>query len=172
MLLPFPEDMIGARHHYLTTGAIAACQKWSQAVAEKKTHYIQQTWRDWIEATMPDIHSPAIMANMMDENQFARIPNVNRSPRSMEGKDPYLKTVGLVMKVVALSLLDRMPSKMLADTARRIKKQSDKQHEPDKNKPDVRMTREDFLAYLTTTKKGKPSYGHNHFQIPVRTKRK
>lgn len=135
---------------YLTPDSVEACRKWSEEVAYSKLHFIQATWRDWVEGTLEAIHG-LTGTDSLDELEFLNM----KATAHIHPDDRYLLMLNHVSSCVADALLTKMPAKLVAQNARRILQKEDR------DTGDQNMDPDEFRTAVVTGKCA--SYVHNCF---------
>jgi hypothetical protein len=121
VLTPADAHQTGQRRHpYITLEAVEACRKWSEKVADQKSHYIPPTWKEWMENTNRAIQNCDVKP--LDFDDFIRIPVTTRA----NPDDKYLPVLVSVIRVVSQCLVDKLPAKKLADVATSCKDKTKK----------------------------------------------
>jgi hypothetical protein len=106
------DDNKKVNHPYVPTVIVKACQKWSQKVAEAKTHLISSSWKEWIDNTMRSLADKFPKRDPFCLDDFIRI-----KLRVRNETDDYIVVLNTIVKNVCKSLFQCMPAKKLADKA-------------------------------------------------------
>jgi hypothetical protein len=85
-------------------------QKYSQKVADQKTHFIDSTWRDWIGAVIQKIGDDPSLDQEFDQEAFT---SKLAEPGNMKETDRYLKQYLKIMTHVANCLFDMLTCRRL-----------------------------------------------------------
>ena len=136
--------------HFLSPDSIQACRKWSEEVAYSKLHFIQATWRDWVEGTLEAIHR-VTGRDSLEELEFLNTRAVAHVPSD----DKYLLMLRYVATCTADALLTKMPAKIIAQNASRILEKEDR------DTGDKNMDPNEFRNAMVQGKCA--SYAHNCF---------
>jgi hypothetical protein len=136
-------------HHVMLEETMRCCRRFSEGVAEKKTHYIDSTWRDWIGQVLLEIRQSSHIDQRFNAKSFIKVPNGN-APSS---DDPYLPNHVGVAKIVAQCLFEKLPSKRLV--AKALTAPVNKKH-----KAEV-VTQKDFTSGIIYNKSAK--YQHEYW---------
>lgn len=124
-------------------------QKYSQKVADQKTHFIDSTWRDWIGAVIQKIGEDPSLDQEFDRAAFSKL----EEPGNKADNDRYLLQYRKIMTHVANCLFDMLPAKRLAESARTW-------DENDKNNKKI-VNRDEYSEQILRGKWGK--YSHQYW---------
>jgi hypothetical protein len=114
-----PVDTVNptTRHHFITTESLINCRKWSQHVADMRTHFIESTWRDWMEDIITEIATDIAFDHHYEVDDFIRFDHYRKGRKT--DVDRYMANLGSVIKIVSTSLWDKLPAKRLAEVAKK-----------------------------------------------------
>ena len=113
-----PHDAINStanKHRFISAEAIAKCRHWSQEIATRKAYFLESPWREWIEHTLESIRESTQLDQHLDERNFILLEEKSKEVK----RDIYLNNHRHVSRMVADALVNKLPAKRIAATAKK-----------------------------------------------------